>query len=356
MQRKELSKEDEASMNVEVNLIQQRFNKIELEKLKKRSFMLRNKKKGKNARRISNKNDDINQEIQSAIDRRISPYKAFKQSNSGLSLSTFYKKKKIYNEDNAFANRREESGRNPKLNEKLIGFILVVLFKDRKQTLASLVKILNDNFGVKVSEKTINKVLHAHNNEWTKPILIPKFDERMKKSRIEFCKYYLYIVDNARYVYTDEIHFYTKNSIKWKMGISRWGVSWRTMKIEKPKNKYIRCNIMSIKIPIDFLHRQHGLKKYIEWVSEILSNIRDIFENKFVLYMDNNVKHVSVETLKWYSSCEIEIEIETGPPHSPDIYPIENVWWIIKKKLKGYEFKMLMSLKHVWRVSMMKFQ
>ena len=31
-----------------------------------------------------------------------------------------------------------------------------------------------------------------------------------KKSRIEFCKYYLYIVDNARYVYTDESHFYTK--------------------------------------------------------------------------------------------------------------------------------------------------
>ena len=42
-------------------------------------------------------------------------------------------------------------------------------------------------------------------------ILRPKFDERIQKSRIEFCKYYLYIVDNARYVYTDESHFYTKN-------------------------------------------------------------------------------------------------------------------------------------------------
>ena len=34
MQRKELSKEDESSMDVEVNLLQQRFNKIELEKAK----------------------------------------------------------------------------------------------------------------------------------------------------------------------------------------------------------------------------------------------------------------------------------------------------------------------------------
>ena len=63
--------------------------------------------------------------------------------------------------------------------------------------------------------------------------------------------------------------------------------------------------------------------------------------------MDNDAKHVSVETLKWYSSCEIEIETETGPPHSPDINPIENVWGIIKKKLKGLNSKMLMSLKHV---------
>ena len=84
-------------------------------------------------------------------------------------------------------------------------------------------------------------------------------------------------------------------------------------------------------------------KKYIEWVSEILPNIRDIFENKFVLYMDNDAKHVSVETLKWYSSCEIEIE--TDPPHSPEINPIENVWGIIKKKLKGHEFKNVDELK-----------
>ena len=77
--------------------------------------------------------------------------------------------------------------------------------------MASLVKILNDNFGVKASKKTINSILHAHDIEWTKPIMRPKFDERIKKINIEFYKYYLYIIDNARYVYTDESHFYTKN-------------------------------------------------------------------------------------------------------------------------------------------------
>ena len=68
-----------------------------------------------------------------------------------------------------------------------------------------------------------------------------------------------------------------------------------------------------------------------------------IFENKFVLYMDNDFKHVSIETLKWYSRCEIVIE--TGLYHSLDINPIENVWRIIKKKLKGHEFKNVDELK-----------
>ena len=54
-------------------------------------------------------------------------------------------------------------------------------------------------------------------------------------------------------------------------------------------------------------------QKKFEWVSEILSNIREIFEDKFFLDMDNDAKHVSVKTLKWYSSCEIEIK--AGPPH-----------------------------------------
>ena len=211
MQRKELSKEDEAYMDVEVNLLQQRFNKIELAKAKeKKLHSQKQEERQKNEEDKRKKRNEINKEIHSAFDRG-SVLKEFKESNSGLSLSAFYKKKKIYNEDNVLANRREGSGRNPKLNEKLIGFILGVLFKERKETLASLVKILNDNFGVEVSEKTINKVLHAHDIEWTKSILRPKFDERIKKSRIEFCKYYLYIVDNARYVYTDESHFYTKN-------------------------------------------------------------------------------------------------------------------------------------------------
>ena len=51
--------------------------------------------------------------------------------------------------------------------------------------LVFLVKKLNDNFGVKDSEKTMGRILNAQDIEWTKPILKPKFDDWIKKSRIE---------------------------------------------------------------------------------------------------------------------------------------------------------------------------
>ena len=45
------------------------------------------------------------------------------------------------------------------------------------------------------------------------------------KIESNFANIIFYIVDNARYVYTVESHFYTKNPYNKKMGISRWGVS-----------------------------------------------------------------------------------------------------------------------------------
>ena len=78
VQRKELSKEDEASMDAEVNLVQQRFNKIELEKAKEKKLnSQKQEERRKHEEDKRNKRNEINQEIQSAFDKGISPYKAF---------------------------------------------------------------------------------------------------------------------------------------------------------------------------------------------------------------------------------------------------------------------------------------
>ena len=121
------------------------------------------------------------------------------------------------------------SARNPKLNENLIGFILGVLLKDRKETLASLVKILNNNFGVKVSEKAINRVLHARDIEWKNQywyINLMKGSRKVESNFVNITFVLLIMQDMCiliNLIFIQRIHIN-------KMGISRWGDSWRTKK------------------------------------------------------------------------------------------------------------------------------
>ena len=64
MQRKKLSLEDEASMDVEVNLLQQRFIKIELQKAKeKKLHSQKHEERLKHDEDKRNKRNEIDQEI-----------------------------------------------------------------------------------------------------------------------------------------------------------------------------------------------------------------------------------------------------------------------------------------------------
>ena len=109
-------------------------------------------------------------------------------------------------------------------------------------------------------------------------------------------------------MYTDGSYFYTKNPYG-----ERWGFLGEEFHEEHRKSGNQRISVYcefscKDKLPLFLFTGNMDSKKYIEWVSEILPNITDIFENKFVLYIENNAKHVSVETLNCYSSYENEIE------------------------------------------------
>ena len=161
-----------------------------------------------------------------------------------------------------------------------------------------------------------------------------------------------YGINNARYVYTDESHFYTKNPYN-----EGWISPSKEFHEEQRKFRNQRISVYSTisrkaKFPLVYFTGNMDSKKYIEWVSEILQNIKEIFEFKFALYMDTDANHASVETLKWYRRCDIEIE--TGPSHSPDNNLVENEREIIKKSSRDLNSKNLMILNSVWRVFMMR--
>ena len=61
--------------------------------------------------------------------------------------------------------------------------------------------------------------------------------------------------------------------------------------------------------------------------------------------MDNDTKHMLVETLNWDQSSDIKIE--TSSLHSPNINPIKNVWGIIRKNSREMDSKILMNLNNM---------
>ena len=65
---------------------------------------------------------------------------------------------------------------------------------------------------------------------------------------------------------------------------------------------------------------------------------------------DNDSKHISIESLKFYKSNLISIKY--GPAYSPDLNPIENLRVLIKREMSSKSFKSLSEVQdfveNVW--------
>ena len=60
--------------------------------------------------------------------------------------------------------------------------------------------------------------------------------------------------------------------------------------------------------------------------------------------MDNDSKHISIESLKFYKSNLISIKLE--PAYSPDPNPIEKFWRLIMREMSNKSFKTLAEVQN----------
>ena len=164
----------------------------------------------------------------------------------------------------------------------------------------------------------------------------------MQNQRIEFCKKYkdLSVEDWSRFIYSDEsyvqINFdqimnrirrtslenpllpkFTAKSVKHPLKVMIWGC----FNQRGPGRIHICEGSMNSKYYLEILNRK------------LLPSVQDFDIDGEVFHLDDSARpHRTKEIINWHETNNIK-KIQ-WPGNSPDLNPIENLWAILKAKLK----------------------
>jgi transposase len=177
---------------------------------------------------------------------------------------------------------------------------------------------------INVSKNTIINVSHEINFEYKKPTDKPLLTEKQIVKRIEWCNKYLnFNWGNVKF--TDEASIW----------IGFTGKRW----VDSENDDFNLCVKHPFKvhiwgsISINFEREIYvftGILTGIKYIDILRNNLK--IEHNLIFQDDNDPKHRSKIVKLWKDENKI-VSLD-WPSNSPDLNPIENIWALLKNKIK----------------------
>lgn len=197
---------------------------------------------------------------------------------------------------------------------------------------------------IHVSRSTVMRRLQAKNVLCRPTVKKPLLTKIHVEKRLKWANENLN-TDWSKVIYTDESSFWLSNPLShsWCSSSNRTVV--RTIKHPQKVHVYgafCESGFGSLTIFTGNLNAARMVQLYR---STLLPTARKYYggdKSKWLLLEDNDPKHKSRLCSDWKD--ENDIEQMVWPPQSPDCNPIENVWSIIKSRLRGKSFNNIKQL------------